>query len=70
MAVTRILLIYCQRANVNNATTENTSKQTKHQTKSQFVYKLVGRVTKGAGIEVFLLIPENESALAGTKSFC
>jgi len=53
MAVTRILLIYCQRANVNNATTENTSKQTKHQTKSQFVYKLVGRVTKGAGIEVF-----------------
>jgi len=56
MAVTRILLIYCQRANVNNATTENTSKQTKHQTKSQFVYKLVGRVTKGAGIEVFLLI--------------
>jgi len=53
MAVTRILLIYCQRANVNNATTENTSKQTKHRTKSQFVYKLVGRVTKGAGIEVF-----------------
>jgi len=40
--------------NVNNATTKNTLKQTKHETKSQFVYKLLGHMTKAAGIEVFL----------------
>jgi len=37
MAVTQILSTYCQRANVNNATTKNTLK----------------RVTEAAGIEVF-----------------
>ena len=38
--------------NVNNATTKNSLKQTKQQTKSQFVYKILGHVTEAAGIEV------------------
>jgi len=63
MAVTQILFIYW--VNVNNDTRKNSLKQTKHQTKSQFVHKL-GHVTKAAGIEVFL-IPKNESALARTS---
>ena len=39
-------------------------KQTKHQTKSQFVYKHMSHVTKAVGI---FMIPKNESALAGTN---
>jgi len=53
IALTQILFIYCYRVNINNATTKNTLKQTKHQTKSQFVYKLLGHVTKAAGMKVF-----------------
>ena len=45
----------------NNATTKNTLKQTKHQTKSQLVYKLLGHVTQTAGIEVF------DPHVAGTR---
>jgi len=41
--------------NVNNATMKNTLKQTEHQMKSQFVYKLFGHLTKAAGIKVFLI---------------
>ena len=47
MAVTNFF-IYCQQANVNNATRKNSLKETKHQTTS-----LLGQVTKAAGIKVF-----------------
>ena len=36
---TNFNFMYCQRANVSNATMKNTLKQTIHQMKSQFVYK-------------------------------
>ena len=39
-------------------------KQTKHQTKSQFVYKDMSHVTAGARCEVFDRSQKNESALA------
>jgi len=56
--------IYTQsRANVNNATTKNTLKQTQHQTKSLFVYKhTVGSRDYSCWDQSFL-IPKNENAL-------
>ena len=68
--MTRILfIIYCQRANVNNATTKNTLKQTNtKRNHSLFTNKLLGHVTKAAGIKVFF-IPKDESSLIKLDSF-
>ena len=70
--VTRILCIRrtvnkCQRQIRTNDRT-NTSKQTKHQTESPFVYKHTSHVTKAAGIEVFFDPEKNGSAL--TRRIC
>jgi len=47
---------------------KNTLKQRKHQTKAQSVYKQTqSHVTKAARIKKNFMIPENESALAGTN---
>jgi len=51
------------------STTKNTLKQTKHQTKSQFVNKLLGHVIKDAAIKVFLNPKKRERSRRGNKSF-
>ena len=52
-----IYIAYCQptkcQQQIRKNDRNNTLKQTKHQTKPQFVYKHTSHVTKVAGIEVF-----------------
>jgi len=57
----------CQRQ-IRKNDTKNTLIQTKHATKSQFVYKKhTSHVPKPDGIEVFDRFQKNESALAGAN---